>query len=165
MFLSPSPFWVMGLTFFTAVVSAMSHWSSRFKPGVSQKTHLFCASALWTVIGFFLIYRGIVYLSGDNFLPLALLGIILGSLKSSFILNKSAARGVERIRRFGDNTCIGAVYSWQTWVLVAVMMVLGVIIRMSPVPSPVVGTVCVAIGWALLYSSRYGWQQWFFWHK
>lgn len=143
----------------------MSHWFTRFKPGVSPKTHLFCASALWTVIGLFLIYRGIVYLSGDNFLPLVLFGIILGSSKSYLVLNKAAERGVERIRRFNDNTCIGAVYSWKTWLLVVAMMLLGVIIRISPVPSAVVGTVCLAIGWALLYSSRYGWQQWYYWHK
>lgn len=143
----------------------MPHWSTRFKPGVSPKTHLFLASALWTTIGLLLIYRGIVYLSPHNLLPLMLIGIILGSLKSFLVLNKAAARGVERIRRFGDNTCIGAVYSWRTWLLVVAMMLLGLIMRMSPLPSAFIGTACIAIGWALLFSSRYPWQQWFNWHK
>lgn len=143
----------------------MSHWLSRFKPGVSPRTHLFCAAALWTVIGLFLLYRGIIHLNRDNFLLLTVLGIILGSLKSYLVLNKAAVRGVERIRRFGDNTCIGAVYSWRTWLLVLAMMLLGVIIRMSPVPPWFVAVVCIAIGWALLFSSRFGWQQWVHWHK
>lgn len=143
----------------------MSHWLARLKPGVSPRTHLFCASALWTLIGFLLLYRGIVYLAKENLLPLVIVGILLGSLKSYLILNKSAAKGVERIKRFGDKTCIGAVYSWRTWLLVVAMMVLGVILRMSPVPVGVIGTICTAIGWSLLYSSRFGWQQWVYWNK
>ena len=143
----------------------MSHWLARLKPGVSPRTHLFCASALWTLIGLLLLYRGIVYLAKENLLPLVIVGILLGSLKSYLILNKSAAKGVERIKRFGDKTCIGAVYSWRTWLLVVAMMVLGVILRMSPVPVGVIGTICTAIGWSLLYSSRFGWQQWVYWNK
>ena len=143
----------------------MSHRFSKFKPGASPKTHLFCASALWTVIGLFLIYRGISYLYPDYLLPLSILGIILGSLKSYLVLNKAASRGVERIKRFGDNTCIGAVYSWRTWLLVLGMMLLGVMLRMSPIPPAIIGTVCIAIGWALLFSSRYPWQQWLSWQN
>lgn len=96
---------------------------------------------------------------------LVIVGILLGSMKSYLVLNKSAAKGVERIKRFGDKTCIGAVYSWRTWLLVAAMMVLGVMLRMSPVPVAVIGTICTAIGWSLLYSSRFGWQQWVYWNK
>ncbi len=143
----------------------MSHWFSKFKPGVSPKTHLLCASALWTVIGLFLLYRGITYLTPDYLLPLSIIGIILGSLKSYLVLNKAASRGVERIKRFGDNTCIGAVYSWRTWLLVLGMMLFGVILRMSAIPPAFIGTVCIAIGWALLFSSRHPWQQWFNWQN
>lgn len=143
----------------------MSPWLTRLKPGVSPRTHLLCASALWTLIGLFLLYRGGVYLQQGNFLLLMMLGIILGSLKSYLVLNNSAKRGVERIKRFGDNTCIGAVYSWRTWLLVLSMMLLGLILRNSQVPVGLLGTICIAIGWALLYSSRYAWQQWFCWNK
>ena len=143
----------------------MSGWLAKLKPGVSPRTHLFCASVLWTVIGFFLLYRGITYLASDQVLPLAIFGIILGSLKSRYILNKSAVRGVERIRRFGDNTCIGAVYSWKTWLLVLAMMLLGLVIRSSSIPPAAIGTIITAIGWSLLYSSRYGWRAWVNWNR
>ena len=79
-----------------------------------------------------LLYRGIGYLAQDKLLPLTIVGIILGSLKSYLILNKSATKGVERIKRFGDNTCIGAVYSWRTWLLVlAMMLVVLVLVRVQ----------------------------------
>ncbi len=153
----------MGLSFLYS--PPMPSWLSRLKPGVSPRTHLFCASLLWTAIGLWLIYRGIIYLKNDKVLPVAVLGIILGSLKSRYILNKTAVRGVERIKRFGDNTCIGAVYSWRTWLLVLVMMLLGLGIRVSPVPPVALGLICTAIGWSLFYSSRYGWREWFNWNR
>ena len=80
-------------------------------------------------------------LTQDKLLPLTIVGIILGSLKSYLVLNNSAKRGVERIKRFGDNTCIGAVYSWRTWLLVLSMMLLGLILRNSPVPLGLLGTI------------------------
>lgn len=136
----------------------MPSWFSKLKPGVSPRTHLICASMLWTAIGLLLLYRGIVYLKDDKVLPVALAGIILGSLKSRYILDKAAVKGVERINRFGDNTCIGAVYSWKTWLLVLAMMLLGFFLRMSPLSPMLLGLICTAIGWALLYSSRHGWR-------
>ncbi len=137
----------------------MVSWLRKLKPGVSPKTHLLLASMLWTTIGLVLLYRGVVYLRADKLLPVAFLGIILGSVKSHYIVNKSARKGVERIKRFGDNTCIGAVYSWQTWLLVFAMMLFGFMLRASSLPPVLLGLACTAIGWSLLCSSRYGWKE------
>ncbi len=137
----------------------MPSWFKKLKPGVSPRTHLVCASMLWTGIGFLLLYRGIIYLRDDKVLPVALAGIILGTLKSRIILDRTAIKGVERIKKFGDNTCIGAVYSWKTWLLVLSMMLMGFMLRHSSVPPLLLGLVCTAIGWSLLYSSRHGWRE------
>jgi len=132
-----------------------------FKPGASPGTHLLCAALLWTMIGLFLIQRGIGYLIQDDQLLLAVPAILLGYLKSRYVLDKSAQSGVERIRQFADNTCIGAVYSWRTWTLVIAMMLVGLLVRNSPIPRYLIGIVCVAIGWALTRSSRFAWKAWF----
>ncbi len=91
--------------------------------------------------------------------------MLLGLIKSHSILDRSAHAGIERIRRFADHTCIGAVYSWRTWLLVVLMMGLGLIGRTVPVPPLPVGTMLVAVGWALVYSSRHGWLAWVQWEK
>ena len=143
----------------------MSHRLSRLKPGASPRTHLFFASALWTTIGLLLLLRGLVYLTQEKFLIGAVIGLALGLAKSRFILDKSALKGVERIKQFGDNTCIGAVYSWKTWLLVISMILLGMLLRMSSFPASLIGIICVAIGCALIFSSRYGWRQWRYWNR
>ena len=137
----------------------MPSWLAKLKPGVSPRTHLICASLLWTAVGAALLYRGASYLRDEKAVGVAVLGIILGSLKSRFILDKTAIRGVERIKRFGDNTCIGAVYSWKTWLLVIFMMLMGLFLRMSSISPALAGLLCTAIGWSLLYSSRHGWRE------
>ena len=139
----------------------MTRWFMNLKPGVSPRTHLLCAALLWTIIGLFLIQRGIGYLMKDQQLLLIFAAILLGWLKSRYVLDRSAERGVERIRHFADNTCIGAVYSWKTWMLVIAMMVLGLLVRNSTIPAYIVGVVCVTIGWALIRSSRFSWKAWF----
>jgi len=137
----------------------------RFKPGVAPKVHLVCAASLWTVVGVLLFYRGVVYLADADMLWLALPGIILGSLKSRIILDRSARKGVERIKRFADNTCIGAVYSWKTWMLVLAMMSMGFWLRNRSVFAPAIGTICIAVGWSLLFSSRHAWSAWYSWEN
>lgn len=141
----------------------MASWLTDLKPGVSPKTHVLCAALLWTIIGLLLTQRGITYLVQEDLLLAAVAGIILGSLKSRYILDKSAMQGVERIKQFADNTCIGAVYSWKTWVLVVAMMLFGLLVRSSPIPKVYIGIICIAIGWALIRSSRFGWKAWFNW--
>jgi hypothetical protein len=137
----------------------------RFKPGVGKRVHVFCAAGLWTAIGLILMIRGVLLLQAADYLSLALVGILAGTIKSLLVLDRSALNGIDRIRRFADNTCIGAVYSWKTWLLVIAMMSLGFILRAIK-PSPLLfGPLVIAIGWGLIYSSRHAWQAWMNWKK
>ena len=76
------------------------------------------------------------------------------------MLDRVAARAVGRIARFGDRTCLGAVYSWRTWLLVLLMIGAGAALRRSPLPGPLLGTLYLAVGWSLCLSSRVGWRHW-----
>jgi len=136
---------------------------SRLKPGVNRVVHLFAAPLLWTSIGCMLIVRGtgwIGYGQGWGYIALAL---AIGTAKSIFILDKTARRGVERIVRMRDGTCLGAVYSWKTWMLVGLMMTSGILIRTFFDPGAGIGTLYVAVGCALILSSRHGWIEWHKW--
>lgn len=131
-----------------------------FKPGVERSVHLVCAAGLWTAIGLFLIFRGIGYLRSAELIWLVAVGVVLGSLKSRLMLDHAAIKGVERIKRFADNTCIGAVYSWKTWILVVAMICSGIWLRHSSIPPALIGTLCIGVGWSLLFSSRHAWLAW-----
>lgn len=137
----------------------------KIKPGVPRKVHLLAAALLWTVVGILLLVRGLGWIHpAENgwFLAAAL---VLGTLKSRFILDRSARRSIKRIVRLQDGTCLGAVYSWKTWLLVAVMMASGIVLRVYFDPGRYIGMIYCAVGWALFLSSRLGWVEWFRWHN
>jgi hypothetical protein len=138
---------------------------SRLKPGVNRRVHLFAAPLLWTVVGTFLLVRGWDWIGPGRDRWFVLLAFALGTLKSFLILDKTARRALARIVRLRDGSCLGAVYSWKTWLLVALMMGSGIVLRRYFTPGVVIGTLYAAVGWALLLSSRLGWLEWFRWQK
>lgn len=132
----------------------------RIKPGGRIKSHLLLASLLWSAAGLMLAARGMHWLAVHHWLILAVPALLLGTLKSSFILDKTAKKSIDRILRLQDGTCLGAVYSVKTWMLVLLMMSMGGALRHSPFPRPLLGMLYITIGWALVWSSRHGWRAW-----
>lgn len=136
---------------------------SGLKPGVNRRVHLFAAPLLWTVVGASLLIRGWDFIGPGRDRWFVLLALALGTAKSLLILDKTARRALARIVSLRDGTCLGAVYSWKTWLLVVLMMGSGIVLRRYFEPGAVIGTLYAAVGWALLLSSRLGWREWFRW--
>ncbi len=134
---------------------------SRLKPGVKRPLHLFTASFLWSGIGVVLMLRGWFFLEDSSKGWFLLAAVVIGTLKSRFILDKSFRRNIQRILGLKDGACLGAVYSRKLWALVVVMMLSGYVLRTTIQPGQVIGTIYFAIGWGLLLSSRHGWTEWF----
>jgi len=136
---------------------------AKWKPGVNRSVHLFVAALLWTSVGTMLIVRGLRWIGPGNTRWFVFLAFGIGTAKSLLILDKSARRGVQRILEFADGTCLGAIYSWKTWLLVGLMMTAGILMRTLTEPGLLLGILYVAIGWALIFSSRQPWWQWVKW--
>ena len=134
-------------------------WLARLKPGASIRTNLLVAALMWSFIGLYLMVRGYLLdpaLSGI-FLGLAL---GLGTVKAFLVIGRAARKNIARIVARPDGMCIGGVYSWRMWGMVVCMMIGGRLLRNSAVPSLIVSVIYVAVGWALLLSSRLIWQEW-----
>ena len=134
---------------------------ARFKPGVPRRVHIMLAASLWTGIGIMLMLRGTIWLTGVERLWLIVPALIFGTAKSILILDKTAKRSLDRILRLADGSCIGAVYSVKTWLLVSMMMAAGYGLRHSTMPEYLLGLLYVTIGWSLLMSSRHAWICWY----
>lgn len=134
---------------------------TRFKPGAPKRVHLLLAALLWTGIGGMLMMRGTCWLVDSGTIWLIFPALLLGTFKSIFVLDRVARRSIDRILRLADGTCLGAVYSLKTWMVVALMMTAGYVLRHSTLPRSLLGTVYVTIGWALFMSSRQAWYSWY----
>lgn len=133
---------------------------SKFKPGAPRSVHLLVAASLWTVVGISLMFRGISWLNSIGQLWIVFPGLMIGSAKSLFMLDRSAKKSINRIIATRDGRCIGGVYSVTTWLLVLFMMTAGCLMRHSSLPKEFLGLFYVSIGWGLFFSSRTAWIAW-----
>ena len=136
----------------------------RWKPRAAGRTQLLLAAALWSCVGAALLLAGARWnLRGagapGGFLLVAL-GAAAGLLKGWFVLDRAARRIADRIASRGDGRCIGGFLSARSWLLVALMSGAGRLLRGGLLPLPVAGTLYVAIGTGLLFSSRIAWLRW-----
>ena len=129
------------------------------KPAVSARNMLLVSALFWSGIGLLLMGRGWCLTGRDSILP-PLLAMGVGTVKSLWILDRSVRRNIARLRSLPDRSCVGAMYSWRMWGLVLLMMVLGRLLRMSPVAPVLVGSLLMAVGWAMFFSSRLVWLEW-----
>lgn len=138
-----------------------SSWIERFKPGGDVRTHLVLAGVMWTVVGGTLTVFGGQWLwhaSPGAAWWLAALALMAGLVKSRFVLDAAARRIVARIRSRGDGRCLGGVLSPGSWGLVVLMAAAGRVLRSVPSILAWVGFLYVAVGSALLVSSRIAWS-------
>lgn len=130
----------------------------KLKPGVSARTHNIVAAFIWSAVGIMLLVRGSLFLRGVQQLWLILPAIAIGSVKSIFMLDKTARKNLRRLAAKPDGSCLGGVYSFKMWGLIALMIFFGWMLRTSSAPRELVGIVYAAIGWALFFSSRILWK-------
>jgi hypothetical protein len=138
-------------------------WVERYKPAAAVRVHLLLAGLMWTVVGAALVGFGGRWLWQ---LPtpaapwLAMLAVAIGIFKSRFVLDRAARRMVDRILEHGDGRCLGGFLSLRSWALVAAMAAGGRLLRGSHVARGLLGVLYIAVGTALLLSSRVAWRTW-----
>jgi len=133
----------------------------RWTPAVSSRTQLLTAAVVWSVVGTGLLGVGLHWtLNSDlGWHVLGLAGAIgAGLLKSYLVLDNSALNAIARIRRRGDGLCLGGFQSPGSWVLVLGMMFGGRALRYWVLSPGMAGLVYIAIGVALIRSSRLQWR-------
>lgn len=133
------------------------------EPAASRKTLVTTAAAVWAIVGLFLIVRGLLYYpeahaaNGVLTLIVAVVGILLGLAKGIFVFAKLARRNVERINLLSphkEKICVFAFQAWESYLIVLIMITLGILLRMSPLPRLYLIGVYLLIGIGLLIGSR-----------
>ena len=137
----------------------MKETLAKYKPGASAPTHMLLAASIWTAVGTSLLVRGAAGLTPPNRFFLLVFGMVVGTLKSLLVLDRAARKNIRRIQTCKEGSCIGGVYPPKMWGLIVMMIVAGRLLR-AYAPATLVWLIYLAIGWALLLSSRLIWQRW-----
>ncbi len=136
-------------------------WAERYEPRASVKTQLYAAAVMWLIGAAFLTRRAFIALSDEHaawwIVAIAVsVAVVLGLIKGRAVMYRAANKSAARIRGRG-RSCFFGFFSWKTWLLVALMMTGGILLRLSPLPHTMLGTLYLAIAVGLTYGD------WVFW--
>jgi hypothetical protein len=127
-----------------------------FKPAVTNHLLLLIAGIVWTVVGFGLLslaFRWLSRASNVNTHPLMLAGGAGALLIHHFGFLKIADKNLKRILKMQDKSCLFAFIPWKSYLIIAVMILLGAVLRHSIIPKHYLAVLYIAIGLALMLSS------------
>lgn len=115
---------------------------------------------IWLIVGGFLLSMGLYLLilqpslqSREYAMVLVCLGLVLGFIKGSFILSKTAKKAIKRISLIPEPISILQVYPPIYLGLIIGMMLLGMGLKWLEITS-IRGVVDIAVGFALMNASR-----------
>ncbi len=132
------------------------------KPVFSVSTRLLLAALFWNTAAAILAIRGLGALlnsaSSPTTLLLVLPALVMGLLKSRFILDRTAQKAAMRIRAVQNGYAFGF-FSLKSWIMILFMMGLGMLLRLLHMPLKAIGVIYLTITAALLISSRILWRE------
>ncbi len=110
---------------------------------------------MWSAVGVALCRRAWGWLDepGANGPLLGAGAVVAAVVVYRFGFSKIAARNIERIRGSVDYACVFSFQSWKGYLIIAVMVVLGVLLRHSSIPRPELAVLYTAIGGGLFLAS------------
>ncbi len=128
-----------------------------------KKTSLIIVGAIWFIVGTALSIVGINWMLTLGFGPKLIMfltpAVLIGTLKGKFVLQKVALKYYKRsdVIQFNDNDILIGwmkILGVKGFVLIGLMMLMGGILRRSPIDRPILGILYLAVGIALLYASK-----------
>lgn len=129
---------------------------TRCTPAVPRYWLWLSAGLLWSGVGIGLCIAALHWLSPLGWpqgIGFAILGAGAGAIIYRFGFSKIARKNIDRISGKPDPVCFFAFQAWRSYGLIIGMMLLGFILRHSPVPRSAVALIYLAIGAALSLSS------------
>jgi hypothetical protein len=86
-------------------------------------------------------------------LPLGAIGIISAVMAHRYGFSRIALKNISRLCLLSDKICIFAFQAWRSYLLIIFMIMLGIMLRDSPLPKHFLAIIYMTIGGALFLSS------------
>ncbi len=125
-------------------------------PSVPRRRLLLLAGLLWSLAGASLIFTACFWLAELDW-PISTVGGFVG-LGGGFCIyrlgfSRIAVKNIRRIDLQPNQVCLFAFQAWRSYLLIALMMLLGYTLRQSHLPRLVLAIIYSAIGTGLSLSS------------
>lgn len=128
----------------------------RWKPALPRVWLYLLSGLMWSGVGLFLCflaYRWLLQVEVLYALLLTLTGVLLGTVIYRFGFLGLASKNIHRIQLLPAKACLFAFQEWKSYPLIAVMIMLGITLRHSPIPKPYLAVLYIGIGLGLILAS------------
>jgi hypothetical protein len=128
----------------------------KYKPAVTKTFLLFIAGFVWEFVGVLLLFFAFSWLSTASNLDIYLssgAGILLALLVHHFGFLKIADKNLKRILQMNGKRCLFSFIPWKSYLIIAVMVTMGALLRHSMIPKKDLAILYIGIGLALILSS------------
>ncbi len=127
---------------------------------MSIKGQYLVAALMWTLVGCGLFIRGAVFLVLSSCYFLLIMVLLLGIAKFFIGFRNTAQKNVIRLAGLERDAFICAVFPLRIWILIAVMIILGIMFRLSPLPREIYNLIIAGVGLSMLIASGIFWKAW-----
>lgn len=139
------------------IYDAMRKNIEKYKPAVPGTFLVLLAGTAWACVGVMLLFSAVLWLSaasdGASPLVFAAAGVVTALLVHHFGFLKIADKNLERILPVGGKKCLFSFFPWKSYIIIAVMVAMGILLRHSDVPRQYLAVCYIGIGLALVLSS------------
>jgi hypothetical protein len=129
---------------------------AKLKPAVDKRVLLFLAGFMWVGVGAMLLFLSYSWLNAfhaPGSLVFESIGIAAALVIHHFGFLKIVDKNLGRILPMEGKRCVFSFLSWKSYLMVALMIAMGVLLRHSPIPKPYLSMLYTGIGLALVLSS------------
>jgi hypothetical protein len=129
---------------------------NQYKPAVSKNILLLLAGIIWACVGVMLLglaFSWLAPVSRADFCVLGGSGIFFALLIHHFGFLRIVDRNLERILPMEEKHCLFGFIPVKSYLIIAIMIVMGTILRHSAIPRPYLAIIYTSIGLALVLSS------------
>ena len=134
----------------------MSKKIDKIKPAVDKSALIFLSFFVWVVVGTVLLLFAYSWLKASqvnsSFL-FAGVGVGAALVIHHFGFLKIVDKNLGRILPMEGSKCVFAFMTWKSYIIVAIMVAMGTLLRQSPIPKPYLSIIYIGLGLALLLSS------------
>lgn len=124
----------------------------RLNPAVTTHWHLALAGLMWGVVGAMLCRLALRWLYSVRFdlaITLEALGLLLALIVYWFGFSRIARTNITRLMGITGKSCIFSFQTWKSYLNIAVMITLGLLLRSSSIPREILSVMYNMIGGAL----------------
>ncbi len=134
----------------------MSKKIDKIKPAVDKSALIFLSGFVWVVVGTMLLFLSYSWLNASqvnsSFL-FAGVGVVAALVIHHFGFLKIVDKNLGRLLPMEGKKCVFSFMTWKSYIVVAIMASMGILLRHSPIPKIYLSVLYIAIGLSLILSS------------